>query len=105
MKNLSDDNRKLFTVLFQRLEARKTGFPFLGGARPPGTLYLSATGENVPRGHVPPFLIGNRQLFPAGQSEEMFEKNSAGDSVVEGVVGFAARTELADARLELQSGD
>ena len=79
MENLPDDNRKLFTVLFQRLEARKPDFPGVGKS--------------------------DFEILPAGLSEKMFEEDGAGDGVVEGVVGFAARTEFADTRFEFQSGD
>lgn len=49
--------------------------------------------------------IGNRQLFPAGLSEEMFEENGAGDGIVEGVVGFAARADFADAGFKFEPGN
>jgi hypothetical protein len=44
IENLPDNNRKLFTVLLQTLEAWRTDFQWLktpdqtGGARPPGVL-------------------------------------------------------------------
>jgi len=35
----------------------------------------------------------------------MFEENGAGDGVIEGIVGFAAWTEFADAFFETKTGD